>query len=122
LFGYRHTVFPLAEDGRPVGLVSLDRVRQVPPEQRNNVQLREVACGPRELTIARPEEQLTELLPRLNQCADGRALVVKDDQLGGTVPPRAANRALLRGSRRNATTAPPRGQSGLGRLLTGGER
>jgi Zn-dependent protease/CBS domain-containing protein len=116
LFGYRHTVFPLAEDGRPVGLVSLDRVRQVPPEQRNNVQLREVACGPRELTITNPQEQLTELLPRLNQCADGRALVVEDDRLVGIVSPSDVSRALLRGSLRHATPAP----SGKARLGWGG--
>jgi CBS domain-containing protein len=114
LFGYRHTVFPLAEDGRPVGLVSLDRVRQVPPQQRNSVALREVACGPRELTITSPEEQLTELLPRLSQCADGRALVVKDDRLVGIVSPSDVSRALLQGSLRNAAAAPRGARPGWG--------
>jgi Zn-dependent protease/predicted transcriptional regulator len=107
LFGYRHTAFPLAEDGRPVGLVSLDRVRQVPPEQRDHVTLREVACGPSDLTIASPDEPLTELLPRINQCADGRALVVAEGRLVGIVSPSDVSRAMLRGSmQRPVRTAP----------------
>jgi Zn-dependent protease/CBS domain-containing protein len=107
LFGYRHTVFPLAEDGRPVGLVSLDRVRQVPPDQRERTGLREVACEESDLTIASPEEPLTELLPRLSQCADGRALVVTEGRLVGIVSPSDVNRAMLRGSSRRPAQAQP---------------
>jgi Zn-dependent protease/CBS domain-containing protein len=107
LFGYRHTVFPLAEDGRPVGLVSLDRVRQVPPEQRERTGLREVACGESDLTITSPDEPLTELLPRLSQCADGRALVVTDGHLVGIVSPSDVNRAMLRGTTRRPAQAQP---------------
>jgi Zn-dependent protease len=114
LFGYRHTVFPLADDGRPVGLVSLDRVRQVPPEQRANTGLREVACGPGDLTISNPDEPLTELLPRLNQCADGRALVVTDGRLVGIVSPSDVSRAVLRGSLRHATPSPQGARLGWG--------
>jgi Zn-dependent protease/CBS domain-containing protein len=107
LFGYRHTAFPLTEDGRPVGLVSLDRVRQVPPELRDRVTLREVACGPSDLTITSPEEPLTELLPRINQCADGRALVVSEGRLVGIVSPSDVSRAMLRGGRQRPMPAPP---------------
>lgn len=107
LFGFRHTVFPLAEDGRPVGLVSLDRVRQVPAHLRGQTWLRQVACGPDELTIASPEEQLADLLPRLNQCADGRALVVMNGQLVGIVSPSDVSRAMLHGSTRRPSAAPP---------------
>ena len=102
LFGYRHTAYPLVEDGHPVGLVSLDRVRQVRPDQRERTALREVACGPDDLTITNPQEPLTELLPRLNQCADGRALVVVDGRLIGMVSPSDVSRAMLRGSRDGA--------------------
>jgi Zn-dependent protease len=116
LFGYRHTVFPLAEDGRPVGLVSLDRVRQVPPDQRERTGLREVACAEKDLTIASPEEPLTELLPRLSQCADGRALVVAEGRLVGIVSPSDVNRAMLRGSMRDPGRRPERAQPGAPRL------
>ncbi|MEU5567793.1 site-2 protease family protein [Micromonospora musae] len=101
LFAYRHSALPLTEDGgRPIGLVTLDRVRGIPPERRSATTLAEVACREEQLVLANPDEQLNELLPRLNECADGRALVVTGDQLIGIVSPSDISRAVQRGSLR----------------------
>lgn len=100
LFTYRHAALPLAEDGRAVGLVTLDRVRQVPPAQRATTSLRQVACRSEELVTANPDEQVMDLLPRLNECTDGRALVVSDGELVGIVSPSDIDRAVQRGSLR----------------------
>jgi Zn-dependent protease/CBS domain-containing protein len=94
LLTHRHTAFPLAGDGHPVGLVTLDRVRRVPADQRLRTPLREVACTPGELTLTDPDERLTDLLPRLSQCDDGRALVVDHGQLTGIISPTDINRAI----------------------------
>ncbi|BCB91893.1 site-2 protease family protein [Phytohabitans suffuscus] len=90
----RHTTFPLTDDGSPVGLVTLDRVRQVPRERRGDTSLREVACPADQLTLTTPGERVNELLPRLNGCSDGRALVVEEDHLVGIVSPSDINRAM----------------------------
>lgn len=103
LFTYRHSTLPLAEDGRAIGLVTLDRVRQVPAAERATTPLREVACRSEELVTARPDEQLVDLLPRLNECSDGRALVVSDGELVGIVSPSDISRAVQRGSLRAQT-------------------
>jgi CBS-domain-containing membrane protein len=59
------------------------------------------------LALASPDEPVTDLLPRLNRCADGRALVVSGGQLIGIVSPsdisRAVQRASLRNQRQSAT-------------------
>jgi Zn-dependent protease/predicted transcriptional regulator len=94
LWQHRHTAFPLTESGRPVGLVTMDRIRQVPTDLRRDVRLREVACPADELILATPPEPLNDLLPRLNGCADGRALVVTGDQLVGIVSPSDISRAV----------------------------
>ncbi|MFD0744892.1 site-2 protease family protein [Phytohabitans flavus] len=91
-----YSAFPLAEDGRPVGLVSLDRVRQVPPERRGDTSLREVACPEDQLTLTTPDESVSELLPRLNECAEGRALVMRDNDLVGIVSSRDISRTIQR--------------------------
>ncbi|WP_428964186.1 site-2 protease family protein [Micromonospora fluostatini] len=104
LFAYRHTALPLVEQGRPVGLVTLDRVRGVSPDQRGTTRLAEVACRADDLVLARPEEELTDLLPRLSACADGRALVVTGDQLVGIVSPTDISRAVQRGTLRDQVT------------------
>ncbi|TDB76396.1 site-2 protease family protein [Micromonospora sp. KC723] len=103
LFAYRHSALPLTEDGRPVGLVTLDRVRGIPAERRATTTLAEVACRAGDLVLARPEEQLNDLLPRLSECTDGRALVVVDQRLVGIVSPSDISRAVQRGSLRHQT-------------------
>ncbi|WBB79767.1 site-2 protease family protein [Micromonospora sp. WMMD882] len=105
LFAYRHSALPLTEDDRPVGLVTLDRVRRLPADRRAGTTLAEVACRADQLVLARPEEQLTDLLPRLSDCADGRALVVTDGRLVGIVSPSDISRAVQRSSLREQATA-----------------
>ena len=101
LWTSRHSAFPLVDDGRPVGLVTLNRIKRVPPDRRATTTLRDISCARDELTLASPTEPVTDLLPRLNQCADGRALVVSDDQLVGIVSPSDVSRAVQRASLRN---------------------
>ncbi|HEY0700394.1 MAG TPA: site-2 protease family protein [Micromonospora sp.] len=100
LFAYRHSALPIVADDRPVGLVTLDRVRQVAAERRDGTRLGDVACRSDELVLADPEEMLVDLLPRLNDCADGRALVVSGGHLVGIVSPSDISRAVQRGSLR----------------------
>ncbi|MFG2107086.1 site-2 protease family protein [Micromonospora chersina] len=104
LFAYRHSALPLTEEGRPVGLVTLDRVRGIPADRRASTTLAEVSCRADDLVLANPDEQLTDLLPRLSQCADGRALVVTDQRLVGIVSPSDISRAVQRGSMREQMT------------------
>ncbi|MEH0937176.1 site-2 protease family protein [Micromonospora psammae] len=101
LFAYRHSALPLVDEGRPVGLVTLDRVRGIPAERRAATTLGEVSCRADQLVLASPEEQLNDLLPRLSECADGRALVVADQRLVGIVSPSDISRAVQRGSLRD---------------------
>lgn len=82
LMRHRFSSFPLVDGGGLSGLVTLNRVRQVPPQARSQTTLREIACAPDEVTVARPQEALTTLLPRMAGCSDGRAVVLDD---GGTV-------------------------------------
>jgi Zn-dependent protease/CBS domain-containing protein len=90
---HRHGAVPLVEDGRPVGLVTVERARQVPLERRDEILLRDVACPPEEVALAAPDEPLSHLLPRLTTCSGGRALVVADQHLVGIVTPADIDRA-----------------------------
>ncbi len=102
LMQYRFSSFPLVgEDGlRPVGLVTLNRVRSVEPAQRAGVRLSDVACSISEVPVAGPGDSLADLVSRLDGCADGRALVLADGVLVGIVArsdiARAVERAGLR--------------------------
>jgi Zn-dependent protease/CBS domain-containing protein len=95
LFAQRHSSFPLVDpDGRPVGLVTLARVKQVPADRRARTRLPEIAYRLDELPTAAPDDLLTALLPRLTRVADGRALVLDGGRLVGIVTPTDITRAL----------------------------
>jgi Zn-dependent protease/CBS domain-containing protein len=91
----RHATFPLTQDGGPpIGLVTFTRIRQVPPDARPTTRLREIACPMDQVARLRPDEPAANLLPRLSECAEGRALVVENGHLVGIVSPSDVSRAL----------------------------
>src|SRR5690606_33967379 len=81
--------------GRFLGMVTLNRTRQVPPQDRPTTRLRDIACPPADVPRARPDEPLTDLLPRMSGCADGRAAVLDSgDRLIGLITPSDISRTI----------------------------
>lgn len=77
----RFSTYPLADsDGRWAGLVTLNRIRRVPADQRATTTLEQIACPPDEVPATGPDEPLVELLPRMEGCADGRAVVLDEQE------------------------------------------
>lgn len=101
LFTRRHSSFPLVDAaGRPVGLVTLARIKAVAPGARSTTTVGDIAWPVSELPVVAPGDPLADLLPQLTGEADGRALVVADGRLVGIVSPsditRAVEHAVLR--------------------------
>jgi Zn-dependent protease/CBS domain-containing protein len=93
----RHSAFPVVDDdGQTVGLATVRRVNAVPVDERDRTTLREIACPLAEVARATPDEPVADLLPRLNGCSDGRALVFDGGRLTGIVAPADVSRALER--------------------------
>jgi Zn-dependent protease/CBS domain-containing protein len=93
---HRFSTYPLVDPLRRLtGLVTLNRVRAVPPGLRATTYLREIACAPSEVPTAGPDEPLVELLERMQGCTDGRAVVVDaEGRVIGLVSPSDVARAL----------------------------
>lgn len=88
LLSHRFTSLPVRNfDGQLTGLVTLAQVKQVTPEQRPQVQVRDIAVPLKDVATARPDEPLVELLQRLDQPGQ-RVLVMTDGRLVGIVSPR----------------------------------
>lgn len=88
VFSSRYSSFPLVDrTGRPAGLITLNRVKQVPADRRGTTTVADIACPLDAVAVARPDESLADLLPRLAGCSDGRALVLEGDRLVGIVSP-----------------------------------
>jgi Zn-dependent protease/CBS domain-containing protein len=97
--GHRHSAFPVVAGGQVVGLVTVHRLNQVPPAARGQTTLGDAACPLSEVAQATPGEPVADVLPRLNACAERRALVFTDGHLAGIVSPADISRALERLSR-----------------------
>ncbi len=93
---HRYSAFPVVADGQTVGLVTVHRVNQVPAADRARATVRDVACPLSEVAQASPDESVADVLPSLNECSEGRALVLDDGHLVGIVSPSDINRALQR--------------------------
>jgi Zn-dependent protease/predicted transcriptional regulator len=91
---HRHSAFPVVADGQTVGLVTLHRINQVPAGERGHTTLRDAACPLSEVARATPDEPVSDVLPRLSACSEGRALVFAGGQLAGIVSPSDMSRAL----------------------------
>lgn len=105
VFGHRYSTFPVVEDGRPVGLITLNRVKDVPRTERPMRRIEEVACPPEDVATASPDEPLVDVLPRMAGCADGRVVVVEGGRVVGILSPRDVARQLELSDLRSTTGA-----------------
>ncbi|HYZ52875.1 MAG TPA: CBS domain-containing protein [Streptosporangiaceae bacterium] len=97
LFRLRHQAYPVTgEDGAVIGLVSFNRIKQVPAAQRDQTRLADVACPLAEVATASPSEPAADLLTRLTSCAEGRVLVFDAGRLAGIISPSDISRTLDR--------------------------
>jgi len=97
LFRARHQAFPVTDgSGAVTGLVTFNRIKQIPPGERGQTRLADVACPLSDVATARPDDAVSDLLPRLTECADRRALVFSDGHLAGIISPSDVARMLQR--------------------------
>jgi len=106
---HRFSCYPLVDhSGRLTGLVTLNRVRAVPPNRRSDSRLRDIACPPEGVPTAHPDEPLLTLLPRMRGCTDGRAVVLDEhDRVIGVVSSTDISRALQLADLRSFHAYPP---------------
>lgn len=90
----RCSTFPLVEaDGRLIGLTTIARLKRVAPELRAMTEARQVACPLGEVVTCAPEEVLADVVRRMAQSPDQRALVLSRGWLVGIVSPSDVTRA-----------------------------
>ncbi|AEW97901.1 MULTISPECIES: site-2 protease family protein [Streptomycetaceae] len=89
----RHSAFALVDfDGRPSGIVTLRRLAMVAPARRDEVRVRDVAVA---CPVARPDEQLLDVMGRLGTASGARILVVDEEgRLAGIVTAHDITRLL----------------------------
>ncbi|MDV6014669.1 site-2 protease family protein [Haloechinothrix sp. LS1_15] len=100
----KHSAYPVVDPtGRPLGLMTLDRVGSVRRERWPSTPLDAVAHAMTAVPTVGPDDELAEVLPRLQDGrTDGRGLVVEGGGLVGIITPSDISRiATLRGLSRS---------------------
>ncbi len=87
--------FPVLDGaGRLAGLVTLGRLRSVPPSHRTSTRVSEIAWPVADITIATPDEPVLDVLGRSKAGGDGRIVVTRGDAVVGIVSPTDITRVL----------------------------
>lgn len=104
VMGHEFTSFPTHSiDGRIDGLVTMRGIKRLPAQQRRTRRAIDIAIPAALVPIARRDEQLTDLLKRMGNASDGRAMVFDSDQLVGIISPSDIARLLQPGLGRTAS-------------------
>jgi Zn-dependent protease len=97
---YQFTTFPTHNvHGDIDGLVTLQRMKRVPGNQRSTRHALDIAIPIADVPRAAPADPLPALLARMGPQSDGRALVFDGDQLVGVISPSDVARRLQLGPR-----------------------
>ena len=80
-----HSAYPVTRDGRLVGMVSLDHVKEVPQEQWGETTVHDLMRPIENVPTVSPRESLDEVISGLKMDEHSRILVVQDGVLLGVV-------------------------------------
>jgi Zn-dependent protease/CBS domain-containing protein len=93
---YDHGGFPVEEQGRTVGLLTLRGVRRVPREQWPSRRVREHMAPLGDQVVVAPDARMDAVLAKLEDGDAGRVLVVQDGEVVGIITPTDLTRWLRR--------------------------
>jgi Zn-dependent protease len=106
VMGHEFTSFPThGIDGRIDGLVTMRGIKQPRPQQRSDRRAIDIAIPIDRVPVARRDEPITDLLKRIGNASDGRALVYDSGTLVGIVSPSDIARLLQSGPGRTRARA-----------------
>ncbi|HET7519292.1 MAG TPA: site-2 protease family protein [Actinomycetes bacterium] len=93
---YDHGAFPVDEQGRTIGLLTLRGVRRVPREQWPTHRVRDHMVPVGDQVVVAPDARMDGVLGKLQDGEAGRVLVAKDGEVVGIITPSDLTRWLRR--------------------------
>jgi Zn-dependent protease/CBS domain-containing protein len=93
---YDHGAFPVDEQGRTIGLLTLRAVRRVPREQWPTRRVRDHMVPLGDQVVVAPHARMDGVLGKLQDGEAGRVLVVQDGEVVGIITPTDLTRWLRR--------------------------
>lgn len=85
IYKYHYKLFPVVEDGKLLGCVTLNQVKEIPKEERHQHTARELARNCTEDNTVGPDEDAMKALSIMNKTKSSRLMVVDGDRLLGLI-------------------------------------
>jgi Zn-dependent protease/CBS domain-containing protein len=83
MFEKKHLGYPVIEDGKVVGVVTLSDVAKVPEERRSTTHVRDIMT--RNVITLKPDDDASTALQRISQYKIGRLLVMDGSRIAGII-------------------------------------
>jgi Zn-dependent protease/predicted transcriptional regulator len=93
---YDHSAFPVEEQGRTIGLLTLRGVRQVPRNEWPIRRVRELMVPLGDQVVVAPDARMDGVVDKLQDGETGRVLVAQDGEVVGIITPSDLTRWLRR--------------------------
>jgi len=93
---YDHGAFPVEEQGRTIGLLTLRGVRRVPREQWPTSRVRDHMVPLGDQVVVAPDARMDGVVGKLQDGKAGRVLVARGDEVVGIITPSDLTRWLRR--------------------------
>jgi Zn-dependent protease/CBS domain-containing protein len=83
MFEKKHLGYPVVENGRVIGVVTLSDIAKVPESRRSTVQVKDIMT--RNVITLKPDDDASTALQRISQYRIGRLLVMDGDRIAGII-------------------------------------
>ncbi len=93
---YDHGAFPVDDQGRTIGLLTLRAVKRVPREEWPSRRVRDFLVPLGDQIVARPDARMDQVMAKLDSSDGRRTLVVDDGEVVGIITPSDVTRWLNR--------------------------
>ena len=81
----RYHSFPVTQGGHPVGIITLNQVKDIPREEWQYCTVKDTMIPTENGVTARPEEQMSQVLQKMQDSGVRRVLVIHNDLLKGII-------------------------------------
>jgi Zn-dependent protease/predicted transcriptional regulator len=85
VFRGRHHSYPVVEEGRPLGIITLERVKTVPREEWPQRTVREAMVPAEDGVVVDPADEMSQVLEKLSASKARRVLVARNGELVGII-------------------------------------
>jgi Zn-dependent protease/CBS domain-containing protein len=93
---YDHSAFPVDEQGRTIGLLTLRKVRRVPSDQWPTSRVRDHMVPLGDQVMVQPDAPMDQVMAKLEDGEAGRVLAAEDGEVVGIITPSDLTRWLHR--------------------------